>query len=118
MLFCGSKSSILIRQPSLSNLRPSFNSSLTIWFAKPLKNCPSLVVALPSLSNNLPHFWSIVDSSVVEYVRPAVGRLGNSRAENRTPAGFSSGLRGGDRIGSAVYCGAFVLVGNDGDGGV
>lgn len=85
----------------------------TMWFARPRKNCPSLCVGFPSLSKSRPHFWSTVESSTVEYVRPAAGRVGRERSEKRTPDGLSRGLLGGDRAGSMGDCDA-TLTGLDG----
>jgi hypothetical protein len=61
----------------------------------------------------------MVDSSVVEYVRDAAGRVGRLRSEKRTPDGLSNGLAGGDLIGSMVGGAAFVGFADCvGDGGV
>jgi len=61
----------------------------------------------------------MVDSSIFEYVRGTVARMGGDRSKNLTPDCFSNGLLGGDLPGSMAGGTTFVGLGAwVGDGGV
>jgi hypothetical protein len=82
-----------------------------MWFASPLRNCPSLEVGFPSRSNSFPHFSSIVVNSTFENERLLAGRAVGVRSENLTPVGLSSGLVDDVRIGSASGLVGFICLG-------